>query len=197
MPLHRKKVKLSRALGIPLIPKAAKYLERRPTPPGQHGNSRRRQKSSYGLQLLEKQKLRHQYFLGERQLTNYVRDAERRRGNTGDLLIQQLERRLDVLVLRAGFARTLYQARQYVTHGHVQVNGRKVDWPSALVNVGDEIALREKSRELDVLATELVPVEPPAYLVREGDVGRLVRLPVREEVPVICEVSEVVEFYAK
>lgn len=197
MPLHKTKIKLSRALGIPLVPKAGKYLERRPYPPGQHGQSRRGKKSSYGLQLLEKQRLRHQYFLREKQLANYVHDAERRRGNTGDLLIEQLERRLDVLVLRAGFARTLYQARQFVSHGHVRVNGGKVKWPSAPIKVGDEISLKEESRGLDVQKLALVPSEPPAYMARDGEIARLIRLPVREEVPVICEVSTVIEYYAK
>ena len=128
---------------------------------------------------------------------NYVHDAERRRGNTGDLLIEQLERRLDVLVLRAGFARTLYQARQFVSHGHVRVNGGKVKWPSAPIKVGDEISLKEESRGLDVQKLALVPSEPPAYMARDGEIARLIRLPVREEVPVICEVSTVIEYYAK
>lgn len=197
MPIVQSKVKLSRALGIPLVPKAEKYMERRPYPPGQHGQRRRGKKSDYGVQLLEKQRLRHQYFMGERQLANCVRKAVAGQGNTGDLLIQRLERRLDVLVLRAGFARTIYQARQFVTHGHVQVNGRKVHCPSALVRVGDEVSLKDSSRALDMRDQVLRPVDPPNYVIRQDHRAWLARLPVREEVPVICELSSVIEYYAK
>lgn len=197
MPVIQSKVKLSRSLGIALVPKAAKHMERRPYPPGQHGQRRRGKKSAYGLQLLEKQRLRHQYFMGERQLSNWVRKAVAAKGNTADLLIQHLERRLDVLVLRAGFARTIYQARQFVTHGHIKVNGRKVSFPSALVGIGDAISLRAKSREIDMSKQTLNPAEPPIYVTREGDRAWLSRLPAREEVPVICELSSVVEYYAK
>jgi small subunit ribosomal protein S4 len=191
------KIKLSRALGVPLVPKAAKYMERRPYPPGQHGKSRRGKKSDYGLQLLEKQRLRHQYFLGERQMSNYVRKAASAKGITGDVLIHTLERRLDVLVLRAGFARTIYQARQFVTHGHVMLNGRMARYPSKQVRVGDEVSLKEMSRALDVRANTVTPVEPPPYVTRDGDRAWLSRLPAREEVPVICVLSSVVEYYAK
>ncbi len=200
MPLVKSKVKLSRSLGIALVPKANKALERRPDPPGQHGKRRRTaKKSGYGQQLLEKQRLRHQYFLGERQLRNYVARATAQTGNTADNLILALETRLDAVVLRAGFARTIYQARQFVTHGHVLVNGKRVNFPSASVNVGDKVSLRERSRTLDVVQLAMATGAVPPYLVRNDAAFEveLVRPPVREEIPVICELSSIVEFYAK
>lgn len=200
MPIVKSKVKLSRSLGIPLVPKAGKHMERRPDPPGQHGKRRRTaKKSGYGQQLLEKQRLRHQYFLGERQLRGYVARAQARTGNTADHLILLLESRLDTIVLRAGFARTIYQARQFVTHGHVRVNGKRVNFPSATVNVGDKVSLRESSRALDPVQLAIATAVVPAYVVRNDAEfeAELVRLPAREEIPVICELSSVVEFYAK
>lgn len=200
MPIVKSKVKLSRSLGIALVPKAAKGLERRPDPPGQHGKRRRTaKKSDYGQQLLEKQRLRHQYFLGERQLRNYVARAVAKTGNTAEHLITALETRLDTIVLRAGFARTIYQARQFVTHGHVLVNGKRVNFPSATVKVGDKVSLRENSRTMDPVQLAIATTELPPYVVRNDAEfeAELTRLPTREEIPVICELSSVVEFYAK
>lgn len=200
MPIVKSKVKLSRSLGIPLTPKAARRWERRPDPPGQHGRSRNnRKKSDFGLQLLEKQRLRHQYFLRERQLANYVRKAAARMGNTVDHLIHALETRLDAIVLRAGFARTIYQARQFVTHGHVLINDRRVSFPSAPVRVGDVISLHPNMRDQNDVAQSIETIEPPSYIERNGKEfsARLIRLPSRDEIPVICELSSVVEFYAK
>jgi small subunit ribosomal protein S4 len=122
----RSKVRLSRSLGIALTPKAARHLERRPYPPGQHGR-RRRTGSDYRARLLAKQRLRAQYNLSEAQLRLAMARALRSGGKTGESLLVDLETRLDALVLRAGFARTIYQARQAVSHGHVTVNGRRVD----------------------------------------------------------------------
>src|SRR4030081_307247 len=114
----RSTVRLSRALGIPLTPKSTRYFERRPYPPGVHGRRRRNAPSDYRLRLLEKQRLRHQYDLREKQLRRTFAEARRRPGKTGENLIELLERRLDAVVLRAGFTRTIYQARQLVVHGH-------------------------------------------------------------------------------
>ena len=124
------KVRLARQLGIALTPKAAKVMENRPNPPGQHGATPRRKVSGYKKQLVEKQRLRAQYNVSERQLENAFGAATRQSGNTGIRLLQLLEMRLDAVVLRGGFVRTIYAARQAVTHGHVMVNGRKVDRPS-------------------------------------------------------------------
>src|SRR4029079_2208885 len=135
------KVKIARALGIPLTPKAARIMERRPNPPGQHGAATRRQVSEYKKQLEEKQRLRAQYNVSERQLRNTFAQAIRQTGNTGVRLLQLLELRLDAVVLRAGFVRTIYAARQAVTPGHVTVNGRKVDRPSRRLKPGDVVAL--------------------------------------------------------
>lgn len=144
------KVKLSRKLGFSLTPKARKYMDRKPYPPGQHGPIKRRAKlSDYGRQLLEKQRLRLQYNVHERQMRNYFREASRLAGNTGDNLIQLLESRLDALVYRAGFAPTIYAARQYVRHGHIEVNGKKVDIPSYRVKPNDVIQVREKVASLN------------------------------------------------
>ncbi len=195
------KVKLSRKLGIALTPKAQKYMERKPYPPGQHGPEKRRAKlSDYGRQLLEKQRLRFQYAIHERQLRRYYEESSRMAGNTADNLIQLLERRLDTLVLRAGFARTIYAARQYVRHGHIEVNGKKVDIPSYRVNVGDVIRVREKSRRIpDIQESLRQLVQPPPYVeVSKADFSaRLLYIPPREEIPVICEVPMVVEFYSR
>ncbi len=142
----RPKVRLARAVGIPLTPKSSRYFERRPYPPGVHGR-RRRNPSDYRLRLLEKQRLRHQYDVRERQLRRTFAEAMRRPGKTGENLIELLERRLDAIVLRAGFARSIYQARQLVGHGHIAVDGVKVDVPSYRIRPGQTIQVREASRD--------------------------------------------------
>ena len=197
-------VKLSRKLNIALTPKALKYMERRPYPPGEHGPQkiRHRKASDYKQQLLEKQRLRLQYNIREKQMRNYVRKAVRQAGNVVDNLVRALELRLDALVYRSGFARTLPAARQYVSHGHILVNGRKVDIPSAAIATGDVVAVKPASRNIPafVSAVEELAARPePAYLERQADElsVRLTRLPVREEVKVLCEFSKVIEYYAR
>src|SRR3954471_20275236 len=120
------KVKRSRSLGIPLTPTGARIMERRPNPPGPHGSARRPKASDYKRQLLEKQRLRFQYNVSERQLSNYFEKATSSAGVTSDTLVRLLETRLDAVVYRAGFATTIYASRQYVNHGHVLVNGKAV-----------------------------------------------------------------------
>ncbi|MFD0851706.1 30S ribosomal protein S4, partial [Actinomadura adrarensis] len=122
----RPKVRLSRSLGIPLTPKSVKYFEARPYPPGVHGRARK-QESDYKVRLREKQRLRAQYNIREAQLRNAFDKAGKVEGKTGEALLIDLERRLDALVLHSGLARTIYQARQFVVHRHVLVNGRRVD----------------------------------------------------------------------
>jgi small subunit ribosomal protein S4 len=198
--MARPKIKISRRLGIAVTPKAHRYLEKRPFGPGMHGPNRRRGKQSdYGRQLVEKQKLRHQYNIRERQMVNYYTKAHRKTGNTADNLIRLLESRLDAAVLRAGFARTIYQARQLVGHGHFMVNGRKVNIPSYSLNVGDVVTVRQKSRELPAIVGSIEAGNPPAYLdVNPRELKVTVeRLPERDEVPVECELSLVVEFYSR
>ncbi len=196
------KVKLSRSLGIPLTPKAAKYMEKRPYGPGEHGPphlSRRTKMSPYKQQLLEKQRLRSQYNIHERQMVNYYKKAARRVGNTGDNLIALLETRLDALVLRGGLAPSIYAARQYVNHGHIDVNGKRVDIPSCAVKEGDVISVREKSRKM--VGFQAVPYgsNHPEYISfdKASLSVKFIRTPERDEVPVVCEVPLVVEFYSK
>ncbi len=159
-----------------------------------------RKLSEYGLQLLEKQKLKEYYGVLEKQMKNYVEKATRSRGNTGDLLVQILECRLDNLVYRLGFASTLRQARQLVTHGHIQLNGRKADRPSIQVQPGDVLSLKEKSRSVDLFRdTFQSHLLTLPYLEKDEEnySGTLVRLPLREEVPIQVKDSLVIEFYSR
>ncbi|RKS76848.1 SSU ribosomal protein S4P [Actinomadura pelletieri DSM 43383] len=197
----RPKVRISRALGIPLTPKAVKYFEARPYPPGVHGRARK-QESDYKVRLREKQRLRAQYNIREAQLRNAFAKAARAGGKTGEALIIDLERRLDALVLRAGFARTIYQARQFVVHRHVLVNGRRVDRPSFRVRPGDVITIAARSRSMDafqIAAAGGHAETVPAYLDVRHDAlaAQLTRLPERREIPVICDEQLVVEHYSR
>ncbi|RKN12663.1 30S ribosomal protein S4 [Streptomyces radicis] len=199
----RPKIKKSRALGIALTPKAVKYFEKRPYPPGEHGRGRK-QTSDYKVRLLEKQRLRAQYDISERQMVRAYERARKVEGKTGEALIIELERRLDALVLRSGLARTIYQARQMVVHGHIAVNGRKVDKPSFRVRPQDVVAVRERSRAKHpfLVAREggyAADGETPRYLEvnLEALAFRLDRDPQRREVPVLCDEQLVVEYYAR
>lgn len=197
------KVKLSRRLGIALTPKAAQIMEKRPYPPGQHGRHQQfkdRNPSDFKRQLLEKQKLQLQYNIHERQMRNYFINTSRRLGNTVDNLVQLLETRLDAVVLRTGLARTIYAARQYVTHGHILVNGQRVDLPAYRVKEDDVVSVKEKSRRLPCFADALASTAgTPPYLKTSKDEmsAQLLYLPPRYEVPVICEVSLVIEYYSR
>lgn len=197
----RSKVRLSRALGIPLTPKAGRHLERRPYPPGEHGR-RPRRPSDYKTRLLEKQRLRAQYDVSEAQLRVALARAARGEGSTGGALLAELETRLDALTLRAGFARTIYQARQAVTHGHVMVNGGRVDRPSFQVRPGDVIEIAPASRHkppFEIAAAGGHAAVTPPYLEVDTEAlrARLLRAPDREEIPVVCDERLVVEFYSR
>jgi small subunit ribosomal protein S4 len=194
------KVKLSRKLGLELTPKARKITAKKPYPPGQHGPSKRRGKQSdYGKQLMEKQRLRMQFNVSESQMRNYYKKATRLVGNTADLLVQLLETRLDAVVMRAGFARTIYASRQYVSHGHVLVNGKRVNVPSFHVRPNDVISIKEKSRKIECFQEAVRSSAAPQYLeVSKADFSaKLINSPSREDIPVICEVALVVEFYSR
>ena len=203
-PSHRSKTRLSRALGIALTPKAAKYLEKRPYAPGEHGRTKRKQDSDYAVRLREKQRLRAQYGIREKQLRITFNEARRTEGLTGENLVELLEMRLDALVLRAGFARTTAQARQLVVHRHILVDGQIVDRPSFRVKPGQLIHVKARSEGTEpfqvAAAGGHVDVLPqaPGYLEVELDKlhARLVRRPKRAEVPVTCDVQLVVEYYA-
>ena len=193
------KVKKSRALGVALTPKAQKYMKNRPFPPGQHGQRRRRRPSEYGVQLLEKQRLRFQYNVSESQLRKAYTQAARMPGSTGDNLVQILETRMDVLVLRAGLAPTIYSARQYVTHGHFRLNGKKATIPSQRLKPGDVITVRDRSRKSPIFNELRASGQVAPYMsVDEANYSaRLDYLPPREEVPIICAEHLVVEFYSR
>lgn len=195
------KVRLSRRVGVALTPKAAKVMERRPQPPGQHGaRISRKRPSIYALQLLEKQRLRYQYNIGERQLRNYYLRVAGKSGNTGENLLQQLETRLDALVLRAGFARTIYAARQYVRHGHLTVDGARITVPGYRVKPQQLIAVREKSRKLECFRQAIAQSgNAPAYLEvsKPGMSARLQYVPASNEIPIICDLPLVIEYYSR
>lgn len=201
----RRQVRLSRALGIALTPKAVKYFEKRPYPPGEHGRARRRTESDYAVRLKEKQRLRAQYGLREAQLRRAFDEARREEGLTGETLVENLETRLDALVLRAGFGRTMAQARQHVVHRHVLVNGKLVDRPSFRVKPGQVVQVKPRSQTMvpfQVAAAgahrDVLP-NLPEYLDVELEKLRfeLVRRPKRAEVPVTCDVQLVVEHYSR
>lgn len=195
------KVKLSRRLGIPLTPKAAKVMENKPYPPGEHGRAQafRRKESDFKKQLTEKQRLRAQYNIHERQMRNYYAKALKKKGNTGDNLIQMLEMRLDAVVLRGGLARTIYAARQYVSHKHITVNGKRVNVSGYTCKVGDVIAVREKSRKIPCFAEAMTDSESVPYLALDQSTSsiQVLSIPERADVPVICDLPLVVEFYSR
>ncbi len=165
------------------------------------GTSRADKKlSNYGMQLLEKQRLRAYYGVMEKQFLGYVREAKKSKDQTGYALIKILESRLDNLVYRLGFASSIRQARQMVVHGHIRVNGRKIDIPSYRVNVGDTISLKEKSRNIKLFKENFLSFFPNLYPYLQKDEsnfsGTLIRYPEREEVPIEIEDQLVVEFYS-
>jgi small subunit ribosomal protein S4 len=177
-------------------------IEKRNFPPGQHGKDRKAKIVGYGLQLHEKQKAKRIYFTLEGQFREYYEKASRSQGVTGELLIQQLERRLDNVAFRLGFAISRRQARQIVRHGHIQVNGRKVNIPSYQVNAGDEIALRDGAKKLTIVeqATQFAASNPvPAWLEvnYENLSGRVLTLPKRKDVALPINEQLIVELYSK
>ena len=201
----RKQVRESRALGLALTPKAVRYFEKRPYGPGEHGRTRRRQDSDYAVRLKEKQRLRAQYNIREAQMRRAYLEAKRIEGQTGKNMVELLETRLDALVLRAGFARTIAQARQMVVHRHIMVDGVRVDRPSFHVKPGQLIHVHpkaEKTTPFQAAAAgenQAVLPEVPAYLNVEIEKlhAKLERKPKREEIPVICDEQLVVEYYSR
>ena len=192
--------RVSRRLGMSLSG-TGKELARRNYAPGDHGNDRRGRLSEYGMQLREKQKLRYMYGMTERQFRNLFKRAGKiKEGTHGTNFMVLLERRLDNMVYRLGLATTLRQARQLVNHGHITVDGKRVDIPSFEVKVGQVISVRDKSKNLDVIknAVEAV-VARPSYVEFDADKleGKLVRLPEREDMNADIDESLIVEFYNK
>ena len=196
------RVRISRRFGQPIFG-PSKYLERRAYPPGVHGPKKsRRKQSDYGLGLAEKQKLRYQYGLMEAQFRRMFEKALKKRGVTGETLLQLLETRLDNVVFRIGFATTRPAARQMVTHGHIRVNGRKVSSPSFNVKPGDVIEVRETpaTRQLATKSLESAQVRPvPSWInfTRDAFKGQVVRIPTRDEIQPIVNEQLIVEFYSR
>lgn len=201
----RRKVRLSRALGIALTPKAQRYMENRPYGPGQHGRTKRKADSDYAVRLREKQRLRAQYGIREAQMLKTYKEASRLSGLTGETMVELLEMRLDALVLRSGFARTIAQARQFVVHRHITVDGQRVDRPSFRVKEGQTIQVHERSASMDPFQVaaagghkDVLPAVPGYLNVNlEGLQTTLLRRPKREEVPVTVDVQLVVEHYSR
>lgn len=193
------KVRLSRRLGTAMTPKAARIMEKRPTRPGMHGAAMQRRLSDYGYQLLEKQRLRFQYNVTEKQMRRAFAKASRMKGRTGENLVALLERRLDAFVLRSGFAPTIHAARQIAGHGHLEVDGVRAFTPSMTLKPGATVSVREKSRKLQIFEMDWDAYRPPGYIERDVQKlsATLTRIPERSEVPVTCEEQSVVEFYSR
>jgi small subunit ribosomal protein S4 len=198
------KYKISRRLGVSLWGNAKDPFNKRGYAPGQHGVAKRKKTSDYGTQLREKQKLRGYYGnITERQFRRIYQEALRRKGDTGENLIGLLESRLDSVVYRLGLVPTPFAARQFVSHGHVRVNGRKANIPSFQVKEGDVIEVREKSRQMTVVLETLQNPERsvPEYLEFDNAElkGKFVRMPKLAEVPypVVMQPNFVIEFYSR
>ena len=182
------------------ISETGKELARRPYGPGQHGNARKGKLSDYGIQLKEKQKVRFMYGLSERQLRKTFDEASKMKGIHGTNFLRLLESRLDNLVYRTGFASTRRGARQLVNHGHVTVNGRKVDIPSYRVKIGDVISLKDKDKELKVVLESLSKVTKRVEFINYDEKkmeSTYVRLPERSELNADINEALIVEFYNK
>ena len=196
------KAKISRRFGVAIFG-PDKSLERKNYPPGMHGpKGSRRKQSDYSVALAEKQKLRYQYGLLERQFRRYFQTALTRRGVTGEILLQLLETRLDNVVYRLGFANSRNAARQMVSHGHVAVNGRKVDVASYNTKPGDTITIKDKpgSRRLATKNLELTQIAPiPDWLLsdKENFSGKVSRIPTRDEIAPIVNEQLIVELYSR
>ncbi len=198
------KEKISRRLGVNLWGRAKSPYNKREYGPGQHGQNRRRKISDFGVQLQAKQKLKGYYGnITEKQFRRYYKEADGLRGDTGENLVGLLERRLDAVVYRLKFVPTVFSARQFVNHGHVLVNGKRVTIPSYRLKEGDIVEIREKSRELALVldATESVDREVPDYLEVDHKRmrGAMSRIPLLTDIPypVQMEPNLVVEFYSR
>ncbi len=197
-------VKQSRREGYALHPKAHRIMAKKSTPPGQHGRSRQAKPSLYAKQLREKQKVRRLYGLLEKQFSNLMKEASRSQGQSGEMLLQLLERRLDNAIYRAGFATSRRASRQLVTHGHFMLNGRRVDIPSIRLKAGDEVTLRPKSSKNSYFDTidEIVKTSSPQPLgwikVDTKKVSlKVTGVPTREEAEDGIDEQLIVEYYSR
>ena len=194
------KTKIARRFGEPIFGED-KVLAKRNYPPGQHGNNKRRKLSEYGTQLKEKQKAKYTYGVLEKQFRNLFDKAARKEGVTGELLLQMLECRLDNVVYRLGIARTRAAARQLVLHRHITVNGGVVNIPSYSVKPGEVVAVREKSKSLEVIEDALAGFNHSKYPWIEWEEsekgGKMLHLPQREDIPENIKEQLIVELYSK
>ena len=195
------RVRISRRFGVPIFG-PSKYLERRNYGPGVHGPKSRRKHTDYGLGLIEKQKLRYFYGLMEKQFRGVYEKALRRRGVTGEQMLQILETRLDNVVYHLGFANSRAAARQMVSHGHIRVNGRKMNVPSAALKVNDVIDVKEHNvsrqlatKNLEQAVSRVVP--DWLSLTKDQFKGAIMRIPTRDEIQPIANEQAVVEFYSR
>ena len=189
------KHKLARREGVNILDKTSASLQRRLNiPPGVHGRKRKKRLSEYGQQLREKQKAKMTYGLLEGQFKKLFQNVEKQKSETGELLVSLLETRLDNIIYRLGFAKTRFMARQLVSHGHVVVNNKKVNIPSYQVKVGDVITLSAKMQKtIDTESeAEILP-----FLEKEGPLGKLVRMPKRDDVQVPFDVQLIIEYYSR
>ena len=176
-------------------------IEQREYPPGQHGQGRIRT-TEYRIHLREKQKVRYTYGVSEAQFRRYYDMAKRRKGVTGETLLQLLERRLDNIIYRLGFSPSRNGARQLISHGHITVNGRKVNIPSFLVKAGDEVSLKEKSRKLDIVGASLDNREQRGFyewleVDKDAKTGKIKALPERKDMPMSVQETLIIEYYSK
>ena len=194
------KTKIARKFGEPIFG-ADKVLSRKNYPPGQHGVNKRRKTSEYGTQLREKQKAKYTYGVLEKQFHNLFNKASRTKGITGEVLLQLLEARLDNVVYRLGIAPTRAAARQLVLHRHITVNGSVVNIASYNVSPGDVVAVRERSKSLEVIADALAGFNHSKYPWLEWDetakAGKLLHIPAREDIPENIKEQLIVELYSK
>lgn len=194
------KAKIARRFNDPIFGHS-KALQKKAYPPGQHGRGRRRKQSEYAIQLMEKQKAKYTYGVLERQFANLFDKASRRSGITGEILLQMLEARLDNVVYRMGISPTRRGARQFVSHKHITVNGEVVNIPSYSVKPGDVVGVREKSKSLEAITNSLASNSAQKYNWIEWDKsemnGKLINLPVREDIPENIKEQLIVELYSK
>jgi small subunit ribosomal protein S4 len=197
-------VKICRREGVNLVesPKVQRYMERHPYPPGQHGQRRRRKISDYGVRLREKQKLRFYYNMSEKQFANLFDEASKKVGATGEVFLQLLESRLDNVVYRLGIAATRRQARQFVAHGHIHVNGRRIDVPSYRLSPGDEIEVAPNAKKNahikgNVEERRRGKLNPWLEFDEEALKGRFLHRPAREDLTVPVNELQVIEYYSR
>ena len=195
-PKHR----IARREGVNIFDKTSQSLQRRlSVPPGVHGKKRKKRLSEYGTQLREKQKAKATYGLLEKQFKNLVQTVRKKKGETGEMIVALLETRLDNLVYRLGFARSRTMARQFVSHGHISINGKKINIPSYQVKVDDVISLSPKLQKNptveELLKDKEITILP--FIKREGVSGKLIRMPKKEDLEVPFDLQLTIEYYSR